>query len=128
MDTLSTDPRSWSAAVVLGLITLNATGCIEDSDCGICDANNLILESISGVNYASDKVHILNPTCEGDNCPGPISKGSYFIDEVIPCEETEAAQDSPNAAEYCRLSPLVTAFGVELSFRIIDNFRFSHLI
>lgn len=116
MDTLSTDPRSWSAAVVLGLITLNATGCIEDSDCGICDANNLILESISGVNYASDKIHILNPSCEGDNCPGPLSKGSYFIDEVIPCEETEAAQASPNAAEYCRLAPLVTASGVEFVF------------
>lgn len=105
-----------SALAGISMLSMGATGCIQDTDCGICDPDNLILESISGVNYSSDKVHILNPSCEGDNCPAPLSKGSYFLDEIIPCEETEEAQDSPNAAEYCRLSPLVTAFGIEFVF------------
>ena len=98
------------------MLAMGTTGCIQDTDCGICDPDNLILESISGINYQSDKIHILNPECDGDNCPAPISKGSYFIEEVIPCEDTEEAQESPNAAEYCRLSPLVTAFGIEFIF------------
>ena len=98
------------------MIALGSTGCIQDTDCGICDPDNLILESISGVNYQSNKVHILNPECEGDNCPAPISKGTYFIEDVIPCEETEEAQESANAEEYCKLSPLVTAFGIEFVF------------
>lgn len=105
-----------SALAGISVLSVGATGCIQDTDCGICDPDNLILESISGINYASDKVHILSPECEGDNCPAPFTKGSYFLDDLIPCEETEDAQDSPNAAEYCKLSPLVTAFGIEFVF------------
>ncbi len=110
--------RAATAALAAGLATLAlaSTGCIQDTDCGICDPDNLILESISGINYQSDKIHILNPECEGDACPAPISSGSYFIEEIIECEETEDAQASVNAAEYCRLSPLVTAFGIEFVF------------
>ncbi len=107
---------STSALAGLSMIALGSSGCIQDTDCGICDPDNLILESISGVNYHSDKVHILNPTCEGDNCPGDIAEGTYFIEKIIPCEETEEAQESANAEEYCRLSPLVTAFGIEFIF------------
>ena len=113
---LASSLASAGALAGLSMLALGSTGCIQDTDCGICDPDNLILESISGVNYQSDKVHILNPTCEGDSCPEPISKGSYFIEEVIPCEETEEAQASADAAEYCRLSPLVTAFGIEFIF------------
>ncbi|MEM6291961.1 MAG: thrombospondin type 3 repeat-containing protein [Myxococcota bacterium] len=110
--------RATTAAAAAGLATLAlaSTGCIQDTDCGICDPDNLILESISGINYQSDKIHILNPECEGDDCPAPISSGSYFIEEIIECEETEEAQASVDAAEYCRLSPLVTAFGIEFVF------------
>ncbi len=104
------------ALVGLALATAGNLACIQDSDCGICDPDNLRLESIVGINYAADKVHILNPVCEGEDCPDPIAKGSYFVDDVIPCEETEKAQDSPDPQEYCRLSPLVTFSGIEFIF------------
>jgi hypothetical protein len=107
--------------VALGLgallgIAVSASGCIEDADCGICDPDNLILESISGVNYTSDKIHLLSPPCEGDRCPSPFNKGSYFIEEIGPCEDTEDAIASGNAEEYCKISPLITAFGIEFVF------------
>lgn len=110
--------RKTSVFALLGLVLLatSSTACIQDTDCGICDPNNLLLESIVGINYAADKVHILNPECDGDDCPDAISKGSYFIDDVIPCEETDEAQESADAQEYCRLSPLVTSSGVEFIF------------
>ncbi len=107
---------SASAVAGLSMLTLGSSGCIQDTDCGICDPDNLILESISGVNYQSDKIHILNPTCVGDNCPAPISEGTYFIEKIIPCTETEEAQGSANAEEYCKLSPLVTSSGIEFIF------------
>ncbi len=107
---------SASALVVLLACALPSAGCIEDTDCGICDPNNLFLESLAGVNYRSDKIHVLNPTCEGEACPAPISSGSYFIDEIIECEQTEAAQQSANASEYCKLSPLITDSGLEFIF------------
>jgi hypothetical protein len=102
-----------------GLVGLAAgsVGCIEDTDCGICDPDNLILESISGINYASRKIHLVNPTCEGDKCPAPFTKGSYFVNTIGPCEDTDDARNSPRGAEeYCKLSPLVSAFGVEFVF------------
>ncbi|MBV1859745.1 MAG: thrombospondin, partial [Nannocystaceae bacterium] len=102
--------------VGLAVLALGSSGCIQDTDCGICDPDNLILESISGINYQSNKVHILSPTCEGDACPPDLSSGTYFIEKIIPCTETEEAQESANAEEYCRLSPLVTAFGIEFIF------------
>jgi hypothetical protein len=102
-----------------GLVGLAAgsSGCIEDVDCGICDPDNLILESISGVNYASRKIHLVNPECEGERCPAPFTKGSYFVETIGPCEETDEAQSSPRGPEeYCKLSPLVSTFGVEFVF------------
>ncbi len=104
-------------ALMLTGVAVGASGCIEDSDCGICDPDNLLLESISGINYASKKVNILNPQCEGNDCPADFSSGSYFIEEIGPCEETDAAMNSPRgAAEFCKISPLVTAFGIEFVF------------
>ena len=50
---------------MLAGIAVGTSGCIEDSDCGICDPDNLVLESISGINYASRKIHLLDPDCEG---------------------------------------------------------------
>ncbi len=104
-------------ALVLTGMTVGASGCIEDSDCGICDPDNLLLESISGINYASRKVNLLNPECEGSDCPGDFNTGTYFIEEIGPCEETEEALDSPRGVdEFCKISPLVTAFGIEFVF------------
>ncbi len=105
-----------SAAALVGM-SMAATGCIEDSDCGICDPDNLILESISGINYAGRKINVLGPNCEGEACPDSVSSGSYFIEDIGPCEETEEAIESPRGpAEYCKISPLVSSFGIEFIF------------
>ena len=115
--TWSTLTRSAIAATLLAVLPLATSGCIEDSDCGICDPDNLVLESISGVNYASRKVHLLGPTCEGSDCPGDINSGTYFIEEIGPCEETEDALESPRGtSEFCKISPLITVFGIEFVF------------
>jgi hypothetical protein len=121
MTTEGRTSAKWSrwlgAAVALFGLSFAATGCIEDSDCGICDPDNLVLESISGINYAQRKVHVLNPTCEGENCPAPFDKGSYFIEDIGPCEETdEALASARGPEEFCKIAPLVTAFGIEFVF------------
>jgi hypothetical protein len=60
---------------------------------------------------------LLSPACDGPNCPSkPLTKGSYFVDEIGPCEQTEDAQKSANATEYCRLSPMLSAWGIEFIF------------
>jgi hypothetical protein len=108
---------SLGGAMALLGISVAATGCIEDSDCGICDPDNLVLESISGINYAGRKINVLNPECVGDDCPGSVSEGSYFIQDIGPCEETEEALESPRGPEeYCKISPLVSTFGIEFVF------------
>jgi hypothetical protein len=108
----------WRLGVALGLFVLPAVGgCVDDPDCGICDPHDLYLESISGVNYASRKVHLLGPECEGPRCPAPRSRGHYFIEPIGPCEESEAALESPRGPEeFCRLAPLVSAYGLEFVF------------
>lgn len=109
--------RGLVALASLGAIALADTACIRDTDCGICDPDKLILESISGVNYASKKIHVLGPTCTGDRCPGTVNSGSYFVEDIGPCEESDEAKASPRGAEeYCRISPLVVAFGIEFVF------------
>ncbi len=113
---LASTAASSLALAGLATLALGSSGCIQDTDCGICDPDNLVLESISGINYQSNKVHILSPDCTGDDCPADLSSGTYFIEKIIKCEETEEAQESANAEEYCKLSPLVTAFGIEFIF------------
>ena len=109
--------RGAFALGTLSVIVFGETACIRDTDCGICDPDNLILESISGVNYASKKIHVLGPTCKGDSCPDKVEKGSYFVESLGPCEESEDALASPRGPEeYCKISPLVVAFGVEFIF------------
>lgn len=84
------------------------SGCISDTDCGVCDPDNLVLESISGINYANRKVHRLT---EG------VSKGKYFIEDLGACIETPEAKDAPRGAEeWCKLSPLVSWQGLEFVF------------
>ena len=61
---------------------LSQPGCIFDADCGICDPQNLVLESISGVNYASKKIHVLGPDCEGERCRDAPSSGKYFVEDL----------------------------------------------
>ena len=107
--------RAVALGGLVGLAVAN-TGCIEDVDCGICDPDNLILESISGLNYASRKIHLVNPECEGDKCPAPFNKGSYFVESIGPCEETDEAKNAPRKDEWCKLAPIVSAFGIEFVF------------
>ncbi|MEM9459250.1 MAG: thrombospondin type 3 repeat-containing protein [Myxococcota bacterium] len=109
--------RLVAGAFTLCAAGLGASGCIEDSDCGICDPDNLLLESISSVNYASRQIHVLNPECEGSDCPSAFNSGSYFTEDIGPCEETEEAIESPRGAEeFCKISPLLTAYGLEFIF------------
>ena len=54
-----------AAASVAG----SMSGCIEDPDCGICDPDKLVLETISGNNYAGKRIFDVSPECVGDACP-----------------------------------------------------------
>jgi hypothetical protein len=74
------------AGVALATSTVSLTGCIEDPDCGICDPDRLILESMTGVNYADKQIHVLQ---------SGLSSAQYFIDDIGPCVESEEAVDSP---------------------------------
>ncbi|NJK32681.1 MAG: hypothetical protein HC927_09880, partial [Deltaproteobacteria bacterium] len=110
-------PPSWTRFGSLGLLvvaTLGASGCIEDSDCGICDPDKLVLESISGINYSDRSIHLLTPG---------VKEGKYFIEDIGACVETpEANNEIPtqNAErgpeEWCKLSPLVSWRGLEFVF------------
>jgi hypothetical protein len=112
----------WRLAGLLGLFgTATAagalTGCVSDPDCGVCDPDNLIVQSIAGVNYAGKIVKLLGPECVGDACPGEITEGEYFVEKVIPCVQTDDAISSPRGSdEWCRVSPLVVDSGVQFIF------------
>ncbi len=101
-----------------GTLTLATSGCIEDPDCGICDPDNLILTSISGVNYAGTKIHIVSPDCEGEKCPEPFEKANYFVQTIELCENTEASAESarPGDEGYCLLAPIAIRSGLEFVF------------
>lgn len=111
-------PLRLAGVVLCGLASaLVAPGCINDPDCGICDPQRLVLESISGVNYANRKVHLLDPQCSGDACPSSFDSGSYFIEPIGRCEDTEEAKASARGpSEYCKVSPNIAAFGIEFVF------------
>ncbi|MBK9755721.1 MAG: thrombospondin type 3 repeat-containing protein [Nannocystis sp.] len=113
----------WRLAGLLGLfgslgIAAGAmSGCVNDPDCGVCDPDNLILESIAGVNYAGKIVKLLGPECVGDSCPGEITEGQYFVEKVIPCIETDEAINAPRGVdEWCRVSPLIVDSGLQFIF------------
>lgn len=86
------------------------TECARD-----CGSNGFDFEHLSGINYAGRLVHQLSPTCEGPSCPAPLDAGSYGDEPIGRCEDSAEAQASPRGPEaYCRLSPLVSTFGLEL--------------
>ncbi|WAS99481.1 thrombospondin type 3 repeat-containing protein [Nannocystis punicea] len=93
------------------------SGCVSDPDCGVCDPENLILETVAGVNYAGKVVKLLGPECEGPECPGEIKNGNYFVERVIPCIETDEAMEAPRGAqEWCKVSPLIVNDGLQFIF------------
>lgn len=109
---------AWGLAV---LATFTATaalsGCVSDPDCGVCDPESLVLESIAGTNYAGKVVKLLGPQCEGDACPGELTSGQYFVDKIIPCLETDEAQTAARGAEeWCKVSPLIVTDGLQFIF------------
>ncbi len=105
----TTSSGTRGAFVGFAFVTLaGMSGCISDTDCGVCDPDNLVLESVSGINYANRKVHLLN---DG------VSKGKYFIEDIGACVETTEAGEAPRGAEeWCKLSPLVSWQGLEFVF------------
>ena len=52
--------RALPVAAALALLA-PASACVSDPDCGICDPDNLILQSIAGTNYAGKLVRLLGP-------------------------------------------------------------------
>lgn len=96
-------------APMLGLVVASSA-CISDPDCGICDPERLILESLTGPNYADRSIHRLAPG---------VDEGHYFVEDIADCLESEAAhgpQAVRGADEWCRISPLVTVSGLEFVF------------
>ncbi|EDM74668.1 thrombospondin type 3 repeat family protein [Plesiocystis pacifica SIR-1] len=85
-----------------------STACISDTDCGVCDPNKLVLESITAVNYENRKVNRLTPG---------VDQGKFFIEDIVDCLETEEAlENARGESEYCKLSPLITGSGLEFVF------------
>ncbi len=109
---------AWSLAVLAAFSAATALGgCVSDPDCGVCDPENLILETIAGVNYAGKTVKLLGPTCEGANCPGDLTAGNYFVEKIKPCQETDDAMKSPRGVdEWCKVSPLIVTDGLQFIF------------
>ncbi|MFV8756048.1 thrombospondin type 3 repeat-containing protein [Nannocystaceae bacterium ST9] len=100
--------------LVLGLplgLLVSTSGCISDTACGICDPDRLVLESITGPNYADRPIHLLTPGRD---------QGMYFIDEIGACLESADATNPEvairGAQEWCKISPLVTVDGLEFVF------------
>ncbi len=88
--------------------------------CGDACDPDFAVAHLSGVNLASKTVHLLGDTtgtCEGERCPTTLASLLYEGAAVGPCIESEDALDSLYGPdEYCRLSPLVTAYGLEVGF------------
>ena len=108
--------RALPVAAALALLA-PASACVSDPDCGICDPDNLILQSIAGTNYAGKLVRLLGPECVGDACPGPIQEGEYFVETIGPCDlSNEAIAAGRGADEWCRVSPLMVDSGLQFIF------------
>ncbi len=113
--------RRTRASLGLGAFALalgaSAGGCIEDADCGICDEDHLVLQTISGPNYVGRLVHVVSPACEGPACPEPFDRAKYFVDTIERCQDTDAAKlDSRGPDFYCRIAPVVAADGLQFIF------------
>lgn len=112
--------RSLASVAALGgalALTSALGGCIDDTDCGICDEDHLVLQTISGPNYRGELVHVISPECEGPRCPRPFDRARYFVDTIERCQDTdEAIADGRSPDYYCKLSPLVVATGLQFVF------------
>src|SRR5690349_8622888 len=73
------------------VVSIGTSGCIQEGECGICNEHSLELQMISGNNYAGELVHLVSPTCEGDECPEPFTSARRFVETIGLCEETDAA-------------------------------------
>ncbi|MCA9693652.1 MAG: thrombospondin type 3 repeat-containing protein [Nannocystaceae bacterium] len=107
------------AALVASLVATGVAvhGCVSDPDCGICDPDSLVLETVSAVNYAGKAINILSPTCEGDQCPEPLTEGKVYVETIGPCLESEEAVDAPRGAEeWCRISPMIVTSNIAFVF------------
>jgi len=112
--------RGSLVATALIAATTALPGCITDPDCGICDPENLILETIAATNYAGKQIYVLSPECKGDECPGELTEAKYYVNTIGPCEESDDAIDAEKAkrgaSEWCKISPLVVGGGINFVF------------
>jgi len=107
-------------ATALIAATTALSGCITDPDCGICDPENLILETIAASNYAGKQIFVLSPECEGKDCTDALTEAKYYVNTIGPCELSDDAVDSEKARrgaeEWCKISPLVVNAGINFVF------------
>ena len=121
--------RGAALALALAAASTSVGGCISDPDCGICDPENLILETVNGSNYAGKDVYLFagkggEVKCEGEACRDPLEKAKVFVNELVRCEETEDAQNPNDASnrslrgakEWCKISPLLVGEGINFIF------------
>ncbi|MEZ4381729.1 MAG: thrombospondin type 3 repeat-containing protein [Nannocystaceae bacterium] len=116
--------RASLVASALAAATAAMPGCITDPDCGICDPENLILETIAASNYAGKEIYILSPECKGDACPEPLTEAKYYVNTISQCEvdfedQTERDGSPPGvrgADEWCKISPLLVNAGLNFVF------------
>lgn len=112
--------RGSLVAAALLAATAALSGCVTDPDCGICDPENLILETIAASNYAGKQIYVLSPECEGGECPEGLTEAKFYVNTIGPCEESDDATDPETAkrgaAEWCKISPLVVGSGINFVF------------
>ncbi len=114
------------AAIVAALAGTGAAmhGCVTDPDCGICDPDKLVLETISAVNYAGKTINYLGPKCSNDGgdagqCPeeGSLVEGQVYVEQIGLCEESnDAVESERGAAEWCRISPMIVNSNIAFVF------------
>jgi hypothetical protein len=98
------------AAATALLFAAVPSGCGDGSECEGCDADELVLLSISGVNYAGNAILIDAVRCEGARCPTASSANEPT------CSLADGSEFGAATEADCRLSPLVTAEGVDFAF------------
>ncbi|MCB9701671.1 MAG: thrombospondin type 3 repeat-containing protein [Myxococcales bacterium] len=99
-------------------------GCITDPDCGICDPENLILETIAASNFAGKEIYVLSPECKGDACPEPLTEAKFYVNTISQCEvsedavneDAETGKNLRSEKEWCRISPLIVGAGINFIF------------